>query len=102
MRVLVTRPRPDADRTAAELSARGHAHLVAPLFKVVIDADARIDLAGVQAVLVTSANGARALAAVTDRRDIHVLAVGDASALQLLIFEVRELRRTGCGRRAAN
>ena len=80
MRVLVTRPRPDADRTAAELSARGHAHLVAPLFTVVIDADARIDLAGVQAVLVTSANGARALAAVTDRRDIHVLAGGDASA----------------------
>jgi uroporphyrinogen-III synthase len=38
------------------------------------------DLAGVQALLFTSANGARAFAALSPRRDIGVLAVGDATA----------------------
>ena len=53
---------------------------MAPLFTVTFDAEADINLDGIQAVLVTSANGARALAAVTDRRDVPVFAVGDASA----------------------
>ena len=39
--------------------------------------DTDIDLAGVQAVLFTSANGVRAFAALTSRRDIPVYAVGD-------------------------
>lgn len=80
MRVLVTRPQPDADATAAELIARGHDPVVVPLFAVSVVEDAAIDLVGAQAVLATSANGARALATVTDRRDIPVFAVGDASA----------------------
>ena len=80
MRVLVTRPRPDADATAAELAARGHTPIVAPLLDISVFDDAVVDLDGAQAVLITSANGARALARATDRRDIPVFAVGDASA----------------------
>ncbi|MEK9833228.1 MAG: uroporphyrinogen-III synthase [Rhodospirillaceae bacterium] len=80
MRVLVTRPQPDADATAAELTARGHTPIVAPLLDISMSGDAVVDLDGAQAVLITSANGARALARVTDRRDIPVFAVGDASA----------------------
>ena len=81
MRVLVTRPRPDADATAAELAARGYTPIVAPLLDISMPGDAVVDLDGAQAVLITSANGARALARVTDRRDILVFAVGDASAV---------------------
>lgn len=80
MRVLVTRPRPDADETAAELRARGHAVVVAPLLTVRMDAAAAFDPEGVQAVLITSANGARALAQATARRDLPLFAVGNASA----------------------
>lgn len=80
MRVLVTRPRPDADETAAALVAQGHEPVVAPLLEVTIEPGAVLDLSGVQAVLVTSANGARALSSATDRRDMRVFAVGAASA----------------------
>lgn len=80
MRVLVTRPRPDADDTAAALTALGHQPVVAPLLDVTIEPGASLELQAVQAVLITSANGARALASATDRRDLPVFAVGAASA----------------------
>jgi uroporphyrinogen-III synthase len=60
MRLLVTRPEPDATRTAEALRARGHEVLVAPLLAMLTMA-AR--LAGpYDGVLMTSANAARALA----------------------------------------
>lgn len=81
MRVLVTRPQPDADLTAGLLRERGHAPLVVPLLEIVTDLpDKPLETAGVQGFLVTSANGARALASATQAREIKVLAVGAASA----------------------
>ncbi len=80
MRVLVTRPRPDADDTAAALIALGHDAVVAPLLEVTIESGVFLDVSGVQAILITSANGARALASATDRRDLPVFAVGAATA----------------------
>ncbi|WP_282604868.1 uroporphyrinogen-III synthase [Pelagibius sp. Alg239-R121] len=85
MRVLVTRPRPDAERFAEELSALGHNAQVEPLFEVVFHADAKVDLTGVQALLFTSANGVRAFcSALAGHRpedlSLQVFAVGDASA----------------------
>ena len=80
MRVMITRPREDARPLAEALAARGVETLLEPLLEIVPVAGARIDLAGVQAVMLTSANGARALAAATDIRDITVLAVGAATA----------------------
>ena len=79
MRVLITRPRLDAVRLATALAARGVESVAAPLMDVVFT-PAPVPLDGVQAILVTSANGARALAAATPRRDVRVLAVGRASA----------------------
>ena len=79
LRVLITRPRPDAVRLAAALAARGVESVLAPLSEIVFT-PAPVPLDGVQAILVTSANGARALAAATPRRDVRVLAVGRASA----------------------
>ena len=54
MRLLVTRPEPDGERTAAKLRARGHEVMLAPLLRIeTVDAD----LDGVwHAVAVTSAN----------------------------------------------
>jgi uroporphyrinogen-III synthase len=79
MRLLVTRPQPDADQLAAELTARGHSSLIAPVLEITHLGTA-IDLDGVQAILVTSRNGVRTLSAMTDRRDIPLLAVGYGTA----------------------
>jgi uroporphyrinogen-III synthase len=60
MRILVTRPEPDATRTAETLRARGHDVLVAPLLATLtIAAEFAGPCAG---VLMTSANAARGVA----------------------------------------
>jgi uroporphyrinogen-III synthase len=79
MRVLVTRPREDAERLAEPLRALGASVVNEPLLMIVPVAGPSLELADVQAVLVTSANGARALAKATERRDIPIFAVGDQS-----------------------
>lgn len=80
MRVMITRPREDAEPLAGLLGQRGVETLIAPLLSVVYLDGPPLDLDGVQALLVTSANGARALARRAPRRDLPMLAVGDASA----------------------
>ncbi|MBM3573087.1 MAG: hypothetical protein FJX52_12155, partial [Alphaproteobacteria bacterium] len=78
--VLITRPQDDAERLAAELAKSGAMPVIQPVITVVPRQGAALELVGVQAVLLTSANGARALAAATARRDLRVMAVGDATA----------------------
>jgi len=80
MRVLITRPRQDAEAVARLLRDRGVESLIEPLLVVTNLALSDFPLDGVQAVLLTSANGARALAQATTRRDVTVLAVGAATA----------------------
>jgi uroporphyrinogen-III synthase len=80
MRVLVTRPIDDAQETAALLRARGHEPLIAPLLSVRFHDGHALHLDGVQALLATSANGARAFARRTSRRDFSVFAVGSQTA----------------------
>ena len=80
MRVLVTRPMEDAPATEALLSELGHSALIAPLLTVHYQDGLPLDLGGVQGVLATSANGVRALARRTPRRDLQVYAVGPQTA----------------------
>ena len=80
MRLLVTRPKDDAAPLAAELRALGHDVVLAPVMTIVELADAALPIEGVQAVLATSANGVRALARRTARRDLPLYAVGDVTA----------------------
>jgi uroporphyrinogen-III synthase len=80
MRLLITRPEEDAQATAALLAARGHEATIEPLVSIQIVPGPNLDLEGVQALLVTSANGVRAFVARDPRRHLPVLAVGDASA----------------------
>ncbi len=80
MRVLITRPREDARALAEELAARGVGAIVEPIIEITPLSAGDLDLEGVQAILLTSANGARALAEATRRRDVGVLAVGEATA----------------------
>jgi uroporphyrinogen-III synthase len=83
MRVLITRPEREATTLATALGERGHAPVMAPLFRLDIlhpPADFADALAACQAVLLTSANGARALAEASPQRAKPVLAVGDTTA----------------------
>jgi uroporphyrinogen-III synthase len=80
LRALVTRPRDEAGTLVAALAARGVKPVVAPMMEVLFRAAEPPDLAGVQAVLCTSANGVTALARVSGERRIPLLAVGDATA----------------------
>lgn len=80
LRALVTRPRAEAAELAAALAARGIAAIIEPLLEIHYRSGPALDLSGVQAILCTSANGVRALAAVTDERAVPLFAIGDASA----------------------
>lgn len=84
MRILITRPAEDGARFAAQLAGRGHETLCAPLLTAQYDDVGAPDLAGVQALLVTSANGVRALARVCPRRDLPLFAVGPQTAAEAM------------------
>ena len=83
MRVLITRPEREATVLAKALMERGHVPVIAPLFRLEIlrpPAEFATALAACQAVLVTSANGARALAEASEQRGKPIIAVGDTTA----------------------
>lgn len=80
MRFLLTRPREDSEALAAALSARGHESIIAPVMEVRFRAGLPIALDRIQAVMATSANGVRALAARSTGRDITLYAVGPQTA----------------------
>jgi uroporphyrinogen-III synthase len=79
LQALVTRPREEAEALSKMLADRGVAALIEPMMQIRFRSITP-DLAGVQAVLCTSANGVRALARATAERAIPILAVGDTTA----------------------
>jgi uroporphyrinogen-III synthase len=83
-KALVTRPAEDAGSLAEKLAARGLEPLLEPLLAIRLAEDAQPQLAknlpGAQALLFTSANGARAFAAASADRTLPVFAVGDATS----------------------
>jgi len=83
MRLLVTRPEPDAARTAAALRARGHDVMLAPLLRIEAEAEADLGSGPWEGVLITSANAVRAIAAHPRKDELVALplfAVGRRSA----------------------
>jgi uroporphyrinogen-III synthase len=83
MRLLVTRPEPDAARTAHMLRTRGHAVIVAPLTTIEPIAGVDPGAGPWSGLLVTSANAVRALAAQARAAEfvrLPVLAVGRRTA----------------------
>jgi len=83
MRLLVTRPQADAAGSAAALRARGHDPIVAPLVRIENLPDAELAGGPWSAILITSANAARAIAVhprESELRRIPVFAVGAHSA----------------------
>ncbi len=85
MRLIVTRPEPEASRTARALIRLGHEAILSPMLTIVLDPRAPIPDRAFQAIVVTSANAVRALVARSDDavdRSRPLYAVGDRTALE--------------------
>jgi uroporphyrinogen-III synthase len=74
MRLLLTRPQSEAERTAAALRALGHDAVIAPVLAIENIPDAEIGPGPYAAVLVTSGNAVRAIAAHPRRASLVGLA----------------------------
>jgi len=83
MRLLVTRPEPDAEAQAEALAARGHEPVLAPLLTIEFAEDVPLDLKGARALIVTSRNALRAAAShpeLSRALRLPLIAVGEATA----------------------
>jgi uroporphyrinogen-III synthase len=83
VRLLLTRPEPDAQRTAAALRAQGHDVITAPLLRIEPAPEAQFATGPWAAILITSANAAPAVAVharMTELLALPVFAVGRRSA----------------------
>ena len=78
-KVWITRAEPGASASAARIAALGFEPLVAPVLTI-RTLDTPIDLTDVDTLAFTSANGVRAFASASPRRDLAVFAVGDTTA----------------------
>ncbi len=80
MRVLITRPVEDATTLADQVQARGHDPIICPVLRIEAVESPLPLLDGIAGVIATSANGMRAFARRTPRRDLPVYAVGATTA----------------------
>ena len=92
MRLLVTRPEPDALKLQAILEKADHEATVEPLLSVSFEGGDPVDLDGAQALIATSRNALRALKAnsgLSEARHLPLFAVGKATAAEarMLGFE---------------
>ena len=83
MKLLVTRPEPDAGTLAALLERQGHSAVIAPLLAVENIPGSVPPLDEITALIFTSANGVRAFLAADPHRDLPCYAVGDRTAAAL-------------------
>jgi uroporphyrinogen-III synthase len=83
MRLLVTRPEPDAHRQGEALAARGHDVTLSPLLAIQAVPDVSLELADAQALIASSRNALRALASHPQRAAairLPLFAIGEATA----------------------
>jgi len=85
MRLLVTRPKEDADSLSQALLEKGHEAVRCPLLTIAPDPKAAqnwqtLAKETVQGLIMTSANGVRSFCALEKKRTWPVYAVGDATA----------------------
>jgi uroporphyrinogen-III synthase len=98
LRLLVTRPQPDADHAAALLRARGHDVMLAPMLRVVAVAHPEFGEGPWSAILMTSANAARAVGAhprIAEFFALPVFAVGDHTADAARAAGFKDIRASG-------
>ncbi len=83
MKLLLTRPREQAEALAIKLRARNIDVWIEPMLSIIPHTNVKLETDDYQALLVTSSNGADSLAEATTRRDLKLYAVGDVTAATL-------------------
>jgi uroporphyrinogen-III synthase len=94
MRLLVTRPEPEATRTAERLRALGHEPVIAPMLTTIF-LDPKLPAIDPAAILLTSLNGVRAMTRLSLPESwfaLPVLAVGDRTAEAARAAGFRDVR----------
>jgi uroporphyrinogen-III synthase len=97
MRLLVTRPGPDAERTAARLASLGHQAMIQPLLSISFNPPPPA-MSAPAAILVTSQNSVRALTfwpQVADWNRIPVFAAGPATGRAVAALGFTDVRIGG-------
>lgn len=97
VRLLVTRPEPDAEETAARLVAMGHAVMLQPMLRVVFSPPPE-SLPDPAALIATSRNGIRALAAwpiAAEWRGKPLFVTGEGSAATAATAGFSDVRSGG-------
>jgi uroporphyrinogen-III synthase len=79
MRILVTRPEPDASATAEKIALLGHEAIISPAIKIRFISEISITPSEDDLVIFTSLNGARGLAELISYRNLKILCVGKAT-----------------------
>lgn len=95
MRLLLTRPTDDSAVLATKLAEHGISSMIEPMLEIAYTACTSVaepDLTGVQGILVTSANGIRAFAKVSERRDLSIWTVGPGSAAEAQALGFAQVR----------
>lgn len=93
MRIVVTRPEPDALKLAARIEALDHETTIAPLMAVDFDDADIVDLSEAQALIATSKNGLRGLKAqgahrIASKLPLFTVGPGTANEGRRLGFEL--------------
>lgn len=93
MRIIITRPEPDALKLKARIEALDHEATVEPLMAVNFEDGETVDLSEVQAVIATSKNGLRALKlqgahAIAAKLPLFAVGPGTATEARRLGFEL--------------
>ena len=96
MRILITRPQTEAERTAARLIALGHEPAIAPVLRIERTEDTPPSGA-FDALIVTSVNAVPALADLEDGRAPPVFAVGARTAAAVAAEGFADVRAGGGG-----
>lgn len=94
MRLLVTRPEPDALILKSRLESLGHEATVAPMLTVTFEGADTIDVSEVHALIATSRNALKALKAQAVHRiaaQLPIYVVGQATALEARAMGFRRI-----------
>jgi uroporphyrinogen-III synthase len=91
MKFLITRPEPGAAETFEALTEMGHAGVISPLLNYVSTGETP-DLKDVQALAATSAEGVRAFARLSRRRNLPIFTVGEATATAARLEKFTDVR----------
>lgn len=95
--ILLTRPRPESEKLAAEVAARGFQPVIEPMLRIAPLEISLPDMKSFAAIVFTSGNAVDIFAQRITERSLPVYAVGDATAIKAEEAGFPDVRSAGGG-----